>query len=87
MTSFLHFLIFLFYCNLAELLIFLSCNTGLYFYLMHSKDIYYYLLLDIYFITTDIFSEKMRTLILSSAEERIKRLKLSYNARLAHKLS
>ena len=54
---------------------------------MHSKDIYYYLLLDIYFITTDIFSEKMRTLILSSAEERIKRLKLLYNARLADKLS
>ena len=59
----------------------------MYFYLMHSKDIYYYLLLDIYFITTDIFSEKMRTLILSSAEERIKRLKLLYNARLAYKLS
>ena len=85
MTSFSHFLIFLFYRNLAELLIFLSCTTGLYFYLMHSKDIYYYLLLDIYFITTDIFSEKMRTLILSSAEERIKRLKLLYNARLAYK--
>ena len=27
-TSISHFLIFLFYCNLAELLIFLSCNTG-----------------------------------------------------------
>ena len=59
----------------------------MYFYLMRSKDIYYYLLLDIYFITTDIFSEKMRTLILSSAEERIKRLKLLYNTRLAYKSS
>ena len=27
-TSISHFLIFLFYCNLAELLIFLSCNIG-----------------------------------------------------------
>ena len=59
----------------------------MYFYLMRSKDIYYYLLLDIYFITSDIFSEKMRTLILSSAEERIKRLKLLYNTRLAYKSS
>ena len=59
----------------------------MYFYLMRSKEIYYYLLLDIYFITTDIFSEKMRTLILSSAEERIKRLKLLYNTRLAYKSS
>ena len=59
----------------------------MYFYLMHSKDIYYYSLLDIYFVTTDIFSEKMRTLILSSAEERIKRLKLLYNTRLAYKSS
>ena len=59
----------------------------MYFYLMRSKDIYYYSLLDIYFLTTDIFSEKMRTLILSSAEERIKRLKLLYNTRLAYKLS
>ena len=59
----------------------------MYFYLMRSKDIYYYLLLVIYFITSDIFSEKMRTLILSSAEERIKRLKLLYNTRLAYKSS
>ena len=59
----------------------------MYFYLMRSKDIYYYSLLDIYFVTTDIFSEKMRTLILSSAEERIKRLKLLYNTRLAYKSS
>ena len=59
----------------------------MYFYLMRSKDIYYYSLLDIYFVTTDIFSEKMRTLILSSAEERIERLKLLYNTRLGYKLS
>ena len=59
----------------------------MYFYLMRSKDIYYYSLLDIYFVATDIFSEKMRTLILSSAEERIKRLKLLYNTRLAYKSS
>ena len=41
-TKFFTFLIFSFYRNLAELLIFLSCNIRYVFYLMSNEDIYYY---------------------------------------------